>query len=97
MYHLGFAHTNFLNVNIYPNPIASGNHTIEMEADATLNFDYKILDGQGAEIYNKDNITILKDNTLDLYVPVDNFPSGTLVHVFEMSDGSSVSYNTVKN
>lgn len=93
----GFAHTNFLDVNIYPNPITSGNLTIAMEADATLNFDYKILDGQGAEIYNKDNVTINKDNALDLFVPVNNFPGGTLVHVFEMSDGSSVSYNSIKN
>lgn len=93
----GFAHTNFLDVNIYPNPITSGNLTIAMEADATLNFDYKILDGQGAEVFNKDNITIQKDNSTDLFVPVDNFPSGTLMHVFEMSDGSTVSYNSIKN
>ena len=93
----GFDNTNFLNVNIYPNPIVSGDLTISLEADATLKFDYKILDGQGAELYSRDNITLSKDTSMDLYVPVDDFPSGSLIHVFEMSDGSSVSYNSIKN
>jgi hypothetical protein len=91
--------SSFFTANIFANPIIEDNFNLEMSVDATLDFRFVLTDITGVKLLSKDFV-IKKDETHTENIRLDEdtaLPPGTLIASFIFKDGSTKSYNIIKN
>jgi len=89
--------SSFLNVIIYPVPLQGDDFTINIMADAKLDFTYEMFDFQG-NLLHSTNYSVEQWHNEDHLVQSDKpIPSGLILNRFTFRDGSILSITTTKN
>lgn len=84
---------------IFPNPIPEDRFKLEMNADANLKYDFVLTDMRGTTLLRR-NFVLQKGKSHTVNIKMkgnNNLPTGTLVGTFVFKDGSTKSYNIIKN
>jgi hypothetical protein len=88
-----------LNVTVFPVPITGDDFMLNLQADYKMKFQYILSDLDGTELYKK-NFVVQEGHNKNHSIKANgnaSFPSGILVNTFIFEDGSSKSFQTMKN
>jgi hypothetical protein len=91
--------SDFLNVTAFPVPFTGNEFTLNLNATANLKFDYTLTDLNGL-VYYQETIVLRENDDLNHIIHAlngQNFPTGILVNTFNFADGSTESFQIIKN
>lgn len=88
----------FVDVNIFPNPIDESKQQITTRVNPLINtnYTYTIVDVNNNQYYASFG-SLYQNDEVDIIIQTENLPSGQLFHRFVFDDGSIIILQTLKN
>lgn len=91
--------SDFLAVSAFPVPFTGNEFTLNLVATANVKFDYTLSDLNGV-VYYQETIALRENDDINHVIKAINgedFPTGILVNNFNFADGSTESFQIIKN